>query len=228
MTTNRWWLRIYIPTRSIPAPLILCQSLTSIHFWASWQAGSGWLGGSALSDSARGGVLGTSWPSAGLAIMQAGQKVCDDAVLCWYALVLPSPPLYHSVILLASAPRLLVQPGALRRRLVLPASLVQTVAGRRRNPLATRTLQHEPGDKNKRSSNATGRREGWRRWRANEVTWTRSQEFTRGGGGSDQTGKNRYSSKSSPTTNTKCIITDLDPLVLIVFIPPGFIPPLHF
>lgn len=30
---------------------------------------------------------------------------------------------------------------------------------------------------------------GWRRGRANEVTWTRRQEFTRGGGGSDQTGK---------------------------------------
>lgn len=77
-----------------------------------------------------------------------------------------SAPLYHSVILLrqqssflSGYPQLLAQPSALRSRLALPTNRARTVAGRRRNPLATRTLQHEPSDKNKRSSNATGRRE---------------------------------------------------------------------
>lgn len=92
--------------------------------------------------------------------MQADPKVCDDTVMCAGA------PLYRSVILLRQQsfflpgyPQLLAQPTALLCRLVLPASGAQTVAGRRRNPLATRALQHEPNDKNKRSSNATGRRE---------------------------------------------------------------------
>lgn len=49
--------------------------------------------------------------------------------------------------------------SALRSRLALPTNRARTVAGRRRNPLATQTLQHEPSDKNKRSSNTTGRRE---------------------------------------------------------------------
>lgn len=133
-------------------------------------------------------------------------RCCVDLLRC-------SPPL-RSITPFSSS-RLLVQPGALRRRLVLPASLAQTVAGR--NPLATRTLQHEPGDKNKRSSDGARLTPRARKWgdvnaQAGIHTWGRRIRPDR---------KTRYSSKSSPITNTKCIITDLDPLVFERLYPVG-------
>lgn len=94
--------------------------------------------------------------------MEADQQVCDDTVMGAGA------PLDHSVILLRQQPprscpaysQLLAQAKCVASPSRAPReSCTDCGSARRRDPLAARTLQHEPGDKNKRSSNATGRRE---------------------------------------------------------------------
>lgn len=86
----------------------------------------------------------------------AGRPKSDDRVMC-AAVPLRSPPSPRVLfpVQLSANPRAakcVARPSRAARR-------ARTVARRRRNPLATRTPQHEPSDKNKRFSNATGRRE---------------------------------------------------------------------
>lgn len=144
-------------------------------------------------------------------------RCCVDMVV----LVLPSPPLYHSVILLRRQSSLLPRdsscsqercedvsccPRVLLRLWQGGEGILSRLGRCNTSPAIKINGPRTPQDGARLTPPA-------RKWgdvnaQAGIHTWGRRI-------GPDR--KTRYSSKSSPITNTKCIITDLDPLVLIVF-----------